>query len=55
MSEVQLRRWARTGKVRFVPSGPSGAMLALRMQLDEALVELFVGSMTDVSEDLDFG
>jgi hypothetical protein len=52
VAEVQLRAWERGGKVNFRARGPRGAMLALRSDLDAALIALFT-STTD--EDLDFG
>jgi hypothetical protein len=52
VAEVQLRAWERTGKVNFRARGPRSAMLALRSDLDAALIALFTST---VEEDLDFG
>lgn len=51
VGEAQLRAWQRKGKVRFVPRGPRGAMLALRSDLETALAEMFGDS---ASEDMSF-
>lgn len=53
VSEEQMRRWQRSGKVRFKPVGPKGEMVARIVDLDAALDALF--AIKDVSEDLDFG
>jgi hypothetical protein len=55
VSEVQLRQWEKAGKVLFRARGPMGSMLALKSQLDDALVELFAPGVADIGEDLDFG
>lgn len=52
LGEAQVRAWERSGKVRFLPRGPKGAMVARRIDLEAALADLFT---KDVAEDLDFG
>ena len=44
VSEVQLNEWVRAGRVKFRPRGPRGQMLALKIDLDQALMSLFGGS-----------
>ncbi|NTS64191.1 hypothetical protein HRV97_03315 [Sphingomonas sp. HHU CXW] len=53
VAETQLRAWEKAGKVSFRARGPNGASLALRVELDVALAELFASSAND--EDFDFG
>lgn len=44
VSAEQMKEWERAGKVRFRPRGPRGQMVALRMDLDAALADLFGSS-----------
>ncbi|MCK0531484.1 hypothetical protein [Sphingobium agri] len=41
VSGEQMKEWVRSGKVRFRPRGPKGAMVALKADLDAALADLF--------------
>jgi hypothetical protein len=52
MGEAVIRQWSRSGKVRFLPRGPKGALVALKTDLQAALADMFT---KDVAEDLDFG
>jgi len=52
VAEAQLRAWERAGRVSFRARGPRGGALALRSDLDAALVDMFTA---DTEEDLDFG
>ena len=51
VSEAQMRQWERAGIVRFRARGRNGAMITERVQLDEAVRQLFA----EVSDDMDFG
>jgi hypothetical protein len=53
VAETQLRAWEKAGKVAFRARGPNGAAVALRVDLDAALADLFASSAND--EDFDFG
>lgn len=55
VAETLLRNWERAKRVRFSASGPNGAKLVLRSELDAALADLFGPETTDIGEDLDFG
>jgi len=52
VAESQLKQWAKVGKVRFRARGPNGQLLALKSDLEAALVEMFTAAD---EEDLDFG
>lgn len=47
VSAMQLNEWMRTGKVKFRARGPHGALLALKTDLDQALMSLFGGAGHD--------
>lgn len=52
VSEAQLRAWERGGKVSFRPRGPHGSMLALRVDLEAALMALYE---SPADQGIDFG
>lgn len=54
-SAKQLRRWQKTGALRFRRIGRSGAMVVMRSELDQLLEQTFAPPSTDISEDFDFG
>ncbi len=54
VGEAQMRNWQKRGLVRFKASGPKGALVTTKVQLDAALQQHFaLGG--DLSEDWDFG
>jgi hypothetical protein len=52
VADAQMKAWMKDGKVSFRSRGPNGAMLALRSDLDAALVEMFTSTQ---AEDFEFG
>ncbi len=52
VSKDQMRAWEKARKVHFVARGPNGMKVALRSELDAALIDLFA---TSDAEDFDFG
>lgn len=54
LSPAQMRRWERTGALRFRRLGRNGARVVMRSQLDQLLEAAFAPA-PDIEEDFDFG
>lgn len=55
IAETELRRHAREGRVRFLPRGPHGALIAQRSELDQLLESIWASQSGQPLEDMDFG
>lgn len=52
VGDAQMAAWEKSGRVRFLPRGPKGAMVARKVDLQAALDDLFSST---AAEDMDFG
>lgn len=41
VAQTELREWEKRGLVRFLPIGPRGTAITLRLSLDNALTAVF--------------